>query len=209
MSIQSIPIENKEPIDYNPIYKVNILVDDVIDSVYVFYGQKILQKNEEDIKSTIFTQSERENIKKIYFSEQQIHRDDTIGVIKLKILSELKKKVPLGEIYLFCKKFEYLNSIDIFQSLTQNKKIKLTRLRLEQFLSNIDNTNGDAFIMPEQKDEYDLNEMYKILEQQIVPMYYEQKDTWRQITQNGMKDVRFQFDSNRMADEYYEKMYKI
>jgi len=24
-----------------------------------------------------------------------------------------------------------------------------------------------------------------------------------------MKDVRFQFDSNRMADEYYEKMYKV
>ena len=72
---------------------------------------------------------------------------------------------------------------------------------------------GDSFhianMSTEAQDEYDLNELYKILEQQIVPMYYEQKDTWRQITQNGMKDVRFQFDSNRMADEYYEKMYKI
>ena len=159
MSIQSIPIENKKPIDYNPIYKVNILVDGVIDSVYVFYGQKVPQKNEEEIKSTIFTPPEIENIKHIYFSEQQIHRDDTIGVIKLKILSQLKKKVPLGEIYLFCKKFEYLNSIAIFQTLTQNKKIKLTQQRLEQFLSNIDNTNKDAFIQPEQKDEYDLNDI--------------------------------------------------
>jgi starch phosphorylase len=25
---------------------------------------------------------------------------------------------------------------------------------------------------------------------------------------NGMKDVRYQFDSNRMAHEYYEIMYK-
>ncbi len=25
---------------------------------------------------------------------------------------------------------------------------------------------------------------------------------------NGMRDVRFQFDSNRMAGEYYELMYK-
>jgi len=25
---------------------------------------------------------------------------------------------------------------------------------------------------------------------------------------NGMRDVRFQFDSNRMAHEYYEIMYK-
>jgi starch phosphorylase len=80
------------------------------------------------------------------------------------------------------------------------------------------NHGNNGFVVPkadyanmstEAQDEYDLNEMYKILEQQIVPMYYDQKDTWRQITQNGMKDVRFQFDSNRMADEYYEKMYKI
>ena len=39
-------------------------------------------------------------------------------------------------------------------------------------------------------------------------MYYENKDAWRTIVKNGMKDVRYQFDSNRMADEYYEIMYK-
>lgn len=159
MSIQSIAIENKKQIDYNPIYKVNQIVDGVIDSVYVFYGQPIIKKNEKEIVKKIFTPTEIENIRNIYFSEQQIHRDDTIGVIKLKILSELKKKCSLGEIYLFCQKIEYLNSISIFQSLTQNKKIKLTHQRLEQFLSNIDNSTGDAFVMPEEKDEYDLNDI--------------------------------------------------
>ncbi len=80
------------------------------------------------------------------------------------------------------------------------------------------NHGNNGFVVPkadyanmstEEQDAYDLNELYKILEDQIVPMYYNQPDTWRQITQNGMKDVRFQFDSNRMADEYYEKMYKV
>ena len=160
MSIQSIAIEkNKEQIDYNPIYKVNQLVDGVVDSVYVFYGKPIVKKNEKEIIRKIFKPEEIERIKNIYFSEQQIHRDDTIGVIKLKVLNELKKKCSLGEIYLFCQKFEYLNSIAIFQSLTQNNKIKLTQQRVEQFLSNIDNSSGDAFIMPEQKDEYDLNDI--------------------------------------------------
>lgn len=156
---QSIAIENKEQINYNPIYKVNQIIDGVIDSVYVFYGKPIVKKNEKEIVKKIFTSDEIENIKHIYFSEQQIHRDDTIGVIKLKILNELKKKVPLGEIYLFCQKVEHLNSIAIFQALTQNKKIKLTHQRLEQFLSNINNTNSEDFIMPEQKDEYDLNDI--------------------------------------------------
>ncbi len=59
-----------------------------------------------------------------------------------------------------------------------------------------------------QQDEYDLNKTYEILENQILPLYYDNYDTWRQIMKNGMRDVRFQFDSNRMAHEYYELMYK-
>jgi len=56
-------------------------------------------------------------------------------------------------------------------------------------------------------DLYDLNQMYEILEKQILPAYYDAPDTWRQIVKNGMRDVRFQFDSNRMANEYYELLY--
>jgi starch phosphorylase len=79
------------------------------------------------------------------------------------------------------------------------------------------NHGHNGFVVPkadyanmstEEQDAYDLEEMYKILENQIVPMYYDNRDTWRSITKNGMRDVRFQFDSNRMAEEYYEKMYK-
>ena len=59
-----------------------------------------------------------------------------------------------------------------------------------------------------EQDNYDLNQIYDILENQILPLYYDSYDTWRQVTKNGMRDVRFQFDSNRMAHEYYELMYK-
>ena len=48
----------------------------------------------------------------------------------------------------------------------------------------------------------------KLLEHDILPMYYERYDTWRQIAKNGMRDVRFQFDSGRMAHEYYDLLYK-
>lgn len=58
-----------------------------------------------------------------------------------------------------------------------------------------------------EQDEYDLNKAYEILETEIIPMYYENKDAWRNLVKNGMKDVRYQFDSNRMAHEYYEIMY--
>ncbi|MFM9021968.1 MAG: alpha-glucan family phosphorylase [Sediminibacterium sp.] len=79
------------------------------------------------------------------------------------------------------------------------------------------NHGNNGFVVPKadyqnmkvhDQDDYDLKQVYDILNQQILPMYYDNIDTWRQIQKNGMRDVRFQFDSNRMAHEYYEIMYK-
>lgn len=78
------------------------------------------------------------------------------------------------------------------------------------------NDGNNGFVVPpadylnmhvQQQDEYDLNKIYEMLEHRILPLYYNNYDTWRQIIKNGMRDVRFQFDSNRMAHEYYEIMY--
>ena len=56
-------------------------------------------------------------------------------------------------------------------------------------------------------DNYDRNQLYDILENQILPMYYERPDEWRQVVKNAMDDVKEQFNSDRMADEYYKIMY--
>ena len=78
------------------------------------------------------------------------------------------------------------------------------------------NHGNNGFVVPpidyskvhvQEQDQYDLNHLYDILENQILPLYYNDRDTWRQIVKNGMRDVRYQFDSNRMAHEYYEIMY--
>ncbi|MBM3441606.1 MAG: alpha-glucan family phosphorylase [Bacteroidetes bacterium] len=58
-----------------------------------------------------------------------------------------------------------------------------------------------------EQDEYDLDAIYEILEQQVLPTYYENPEGWRAVVQQGMRDVRFRFDSNRMAAEYYQLMY--
>ncbi len=79
------------------------------------------------------------------------------------------------------------------------------------------NQGNNGFVVPQadyqnmhlqQQDEYDLNTIYDILEKQILPLYYDDYETWRQVAKNGMMDVRFQFDSNRMAHEYYDQLYK-
>jgi glycogen phosphorylase len=79
------------------------------------------------------------------------------------------------------------------------------------------NHGHNGFVVPKadyekmavhEQDEYDLNQLYEILEKQILPLYYNSYDTWRAVMKNGMQDVRFQFDSNRMAHEYYELLYR-
>jgi len=78
------------------------------------------------------------------------------------------------------------------------------------------NHGNNGFVVPpidyssvsiHEQDEYDLNKLYEILENQVLPLYYENREVWRDIIKNGMRDVRFQFDSNRMAKEYYEILY--
>ncbi len=77
--------------------------------------------------------------------------------------------------------------------------------------------NGkNAFVIPqvdyenlsiEQQDQQDLDHLYDMLENQILPTFYDNPDKWREIAQNGMNDVREDFNSDRMAKEYYQILY--
>jgi starch phosphorylase len=79
------------------------------------------------------------------------------------------------------------------------------------------NHGNNGFVVPkadyanmhvEEQDDYDLQKIYEILNNEILPLYYDHYDTWRQIAKNGMRDVRYQFDAGRMAHEYYALLYK-
>lgn len=58
------------------------------------------------------------------------------------------------------------------------------------------------------QDNFDLQNLYEVLENEILPTYYDQPEKWRKIQQNAMDDVKIQFNSDRMADEYYKKIYQ-
>ncbi len=74
----------------------------------------------------------------------------------------------------------------------------------------------NAFVLPEadlsapihEQDEQDYQSLKRILNEEILPTYYDNPDKWWEIVQNGMKEVVPFFDSGRMADEYYERMFK-
>lgn len=175
----------------NEIIKINILVDEnTIGEIHVFYGthleiddlEKLFKrdpKNSAFINKTtgnpIFNDLELENILKnnihVKFLDQQIHFDDSIGAIKMKIINGMSYLVSFDELYLFCLKREQFNPVIIYQSLTQNGRIPLTKIRLYQFILNIiydDNKEPVKFNIPD-KEIYDYDD---ILELNITEKFF-------------------------------------
>jgi starch phosphorylase len=47
-----------------------------------------------------------------------------------------------------------------------------------------------------------------LLENKVIPMYYETPEKWQEIVFNAMDDVIPEFTSRRMAEQYYKKLFK-
>jgi starch phosphorylase len=77
--------------------------------------------------------------------------------------------------------------------------------------------NGkNSFVLPEldhhlpvwDQDRMDAENLYQLLEETVIPMYYESPKEWQEVVFTAMDDVMPDFTSARMADEYYKKLYK-
>ncbi len=60
-----------------------------------------------------------------------------------------------------------------------------------------------------EQDVQDMDKLFKILENEIIPTYYKDKKrkAWNKIVMNSMNEVAPFFDADRMADEYYANIY--
>ena len=76
---------------------------------------------------------------------------------------------------------------------------------VNSFIINPCNTS----LPDEQQDDLDSSSLYERLENEIIPMYYENPTKWISILKNAMADIIPTYDSNRLAKEYYEKLYSM
>ena len=58
-----------------------------------------------------------------------------------------------------------------------------------------------------ERDRVDIHNMLDMLENKILPTYYDRPEEWQKMVLQSMNDVNSFFDSDRMAAEYYEKVY--
>ncbi|HQQ97304.1 MAG TPA: alpha-glucan family phosphorylase [Cyclobacteriaceae bacterium] len=66
---------------------------------------------------------------------------------------------------------------------------------------------ADRALALEEQDRLEAERLYEMLEREVIPTYYQYPDAWYAIMRQGWKDVLTQFDSGRMADEYYNQIY--
>lgn len=60
----------------------------------------------------------------------------------------------------------------------------------------------------QQQDDQDLINLLNIIEKDIASLYYNNPKSWYKLAIRAMKEVVPEFESGRMATEYYEKLYK-
>ena len=158
------------------IYKIFQSVNNEIEAIYVFIGERLVGKEDIDIAALFNLEPENElfsNIfsplelievekdrSKVMFVPDQIHLDDTIETIKKKYLrAAIGKEATYSGLYLFGKSREKLNPNTVYQVLTQDNQLELNRTRLIQFLLNINYENIDRI---EDKESYDFDDIISL-----------------------------------------------
>ena len=158
-----------------PTFKVYHKIGaDAIKHIYVFLNNEWLEENyltladsierlgaaliskEEGPLLHIFKAEEldlifRSNIPVTFF-KQTLHLDDTITIIKSKIIESTALKLSMPEIYLFAIHRVKLNAQKLYNKLTQYDEISLTKDRMKQFLQNFVRFDFDNFHQLEKEE---------------------------------------------------------
>ena len=68
--------------------------------------------------------------------------------------------------------------------------------------------HSDEHLPENVKDDQEATVLLDVLEETVVPLYYDQPKQFLKVVKTAMKDVEPEFESGRMAREYYERLYK-
>jgi len=66
---------------------------------------------------------------------------------------------------------------------------------------------ADKLLPEHEQDAADAAALYQLLEKEVLPLYYDYPSRWLAIVKHGLNDIIPQFNSHRLAKEYYELLY--
>uniref|UniRef100_A0A6C0DEM8 Uncharacterized protein n=1 Tax=viral metagenome TaxID=1070528 RepID=A0A6C0DEM8_9ZZZZ len=123
----------------NEIYKICFLDSNGIPKRMIVFEGKTREITKDD---EVFSEEERLQLSidqpEITSSSQQIHKDDSIRIIKKKIIKEIGiNNISYDELYLFSTKRDKLHLLKSFLEMTNNGEIAFNKHMAGQFIMNI------------------------------------------------------------------------
>jgi hypothetical protein len=159
----------------NNIYRIVKLGDNKIKNIHIFRFEpeeeqinqifpEDFDKNKELIGKYLFNIiskiNDKDEMPDVFIINESIHEDDTIYDIKRKIISSYNNLITFEEIYLFGFNKKHMDNNEIFEDLTQNTHISITKQLFYQFLSNFENINTDNINLS--KNTFDFNDIIQL-----------------------------------------------
>jgi hypothetical protein len=155
------------------VIKLAHVASNKVNTLYVFIGsvalgrdigglqRSLTSESPDPMFSDFLSEKELADIKsgelEAVLVNEEIHPDDTIETVKRKFLKAARGQIfAFQTLYLFARQQEKLDPTSVFQNLTQNGKLDLTKDRLVQFLLNIE--DADVSGLPS-KDVYDYDDV--------------------------------------------------
>jgi len=147
-----------------PIYKICQLDEnEVVKRIIVFYGKPEPVLSLSEVFSDLEIAEIEEQNTEIIFSKMQIHKDDTIETIKLKLVMELGSNVvSYNEIYIYSKINSSLFLENFYRNVTQNEQNPFTPNMLGQLLMNLQ-WDKEVVDKVQQKDNYTYEDLVKVV----------------------------------------------
>jgi hypothetical protein len=149
----------KISISSDAIYKVHVLSTNANTNTIIVFGRNTVDSTN---INTLFSEVELEEITRkntrIVYSEFLIHKDDSIGILKKKIIHALGlNAICYDEMYLFTSTLDTVNVLALYNFLTEDDTSPITKPVLEQLLFNFNLTETEienAFTKLGEKDNY-------------------------------------------------------
>ena len=159
------------------IYKLGYILDRDITNMYVFAGSlpEVSNRSQDELLKLSNTSEGEMLINKLFTPEElsdiveknikvtilnaHIHDDDTIETVKGKIILHCNEAYAYEQLYLFGHQLVHLDPETVYQNLTQNGKLELSRPRLLQFFHNIKDL--DINVLPI-KDVYTYDDIFSL-----------------------------------------------
>jgi hypothetical protein len=172
-------------------YRILNTNKDGIDTLYVFhhnYANKEYKKNitskKGEYKELIGLENYKELHKdiQIYLINETIFFDDTIDSIKRKIIKATENNISFEEIYLFSfHKKRFVNNA-IFEQLSQNTNLEITRERMIEYILNFTDINIDELDLNKETYSYDdiillnIHEKEKLVKMPLGQTFFGEKE---------------------------------